>query len=171
MFCHMKSVLRLPATHLRSSASTCFLSQADTYLCAANWAQLRIVLPGTDVGVVSRWVGLHVGLPRWLSGKESTCQCCRCRFDLWVGKIPWRRKWQPTPVLRLENPMDRRAWQAAVTENCAWLSDWPHISSSHVKPDSQKSTHPQLCFSRCWKDLIRYFVHDCLYFRVFNEKC
>jgi len=22
----------------------------------------------------------------------------RCRFDLWVGKIPWRRAWQPTPV-------------------------------------------------------------------------
>ena len=21
------------------------------------------------------------------------------RFDPWVGKIPWRRKWQPTPVL------------------------------------------------------------------------
>ena len=21
------------------------------------------------------------------------------RFDLWVGKFPWRRKWQPTPVL------------------------------------------------------------------------
>ena len=21
------------------------------------------------------------------------------RFDAWVGKIPWRRKWQPTPVL------------------------------------------------------------------------
>ena len=20
-------------------------------------------------------------------------------FDTWVGKIPWRRKWQPTPVL------------------------------------------------------------------------
>ena len=20
-------------------------------------------------------------------------------FDPWVGKIPWRRKWQPTPVL------------------------------------------------------------------------
>ena len=25
-------------------------------------------------------------------------QCRRCRFDPWVGKIPWRRKWQPTPV-------------------------------------------------------------------------
>ena len=22
----------------------------------------------------------------------------RCRFDPWVGKIPWRRKWQTTPV-------------------------------------------------------------------------
>ena len=22
----------------------------------------------------------------------------RCRFDPLVGKIPWRRKWQPTPV-------------------------------------------------------------------------
>ena len=21
-----------------------------------------------------------------------------CRFDSWVGKIPWRWKWQPTPV-------------------------------------------------------------------------
>ena len=36
------------------------------------------------------------GLPRWLSGKESTCQCRRSRgywFDPWVRKIPWWRKW------------------------------------------------------------------------------
>ena len=26
-------------------------------------------------------------------------QCGRPRFDSWVGKIPWRRKWQPTPIL------------------------------------------------------------------------
>ena len=37
-------------------------------------------------------------LSRWLSGKESACQCRRCGFDPWVGKIPWRRKWQPTLV-------------------------------------------------------------------------
>ena len=40
-------------------------------------------------------------LPRWLSGKESACPCRshrRCGFDPWVRKIPWRRKWQPTPV-------------------------------------------------------------------------
>ena len=35
-----------------------------------------------------------------LSGKESACQCRRHKrhgFDPWVGKIPWRRGWQPTP--------------------------------------------------------------------------
>jgi len=37
------------------------------------------------------------GLPRWHI--ESTCQCRRCRFNPWLGKIPWRRKWLPTPVL------------------------------------------------------------------------
>ena len=37
-------------------------------------------------------------LPRWLSGKEYTCQCRRHGSDPWSMKIPWRRKWQPTPV-------------------------------------------------------------------------
>ena len=41
---------------------------------------------------------LCAGLPRWLSGKESACQCRRHGFDPWVGKIPWRGAWQPTPV-------------------------------------------------------------------------
>ena len=39
--------------------------------------------------------------PRWCSDKESTCQGRRHKrhgFDPWVGKIPWRRKWQPTPA-------------------------------------------------------------------------
>ena len=39
--------------------------------------------------------------PGVASGKESTCQCRRhksCKFDPWVGKIPWSRKQQPTPV-------------------------------------------------------------------------
>ena len=37
-------------------------------------------------------------LPWWLSGKEFTCQCRRHRLDPWVRKMPWRRKWQHTPV-------------------------------------------------------------------------
>ena len=33
----------------------------------------------------------------------------------WVGKIPWRWAWQPTPVfLPGRIPMDRGAWQATI---------------------------------------------------------
>ena len=39
------------------------------------------------------------GLPLWLRGESVCPQCGRPRFNPWVGKIPWRRKWQPTPVL------------------------------------------------------------------------
>ena len=49
---------------------------------------------------LSLCLGYILGLPRWLRGKESTCQCRHQTHGLnpWVGKIPWRRKWQPTPV-------------------------------------------------------------------------
>ena len=30
--------------------------------------------------------------------EEPAHQLRRCGFDPWVGKIPWRREWQPTPV-------------------------------------------------------------------------
>ena len=38
-------------------------------------------------------------LPWWLRWLSICLQCGRPRFDPWVGKIPWRRKWQSTPVL------------------------------------------------------------------------
>ena len=56
----------------------------------------------------------YSGLPWWLSGKESACQCRRCKLDPWVRKISWRRTWQPTLVFSLGNPMDSGAWQATV---------------------------------------------------------
>ena len=52
--------------------------------------------------------------------------------DPWVGKIPWRRAWQPTPVFLLENPMDRGAWWAAVhmvAESQTQLK-WPGTQAS-----------------------------------------
>ena len=45
----------------------------------------------------SVWVG-----DLWLSGKESACQHRRSKryeFNPWVKKIPWRRKWQSTPII------------------------------------------------------------------------
>ena len=40
----------------------------------------------------------------------------RDRSNPWVGKFSWRRKWQPTPVLCLENSMDKGAWWATSHE-------------------------------------------------------
>ena len=38
------------------------------------------------------------GLPRCLSSAESASRCRRCGFNPWFRKIPWKRKWQPTPL-------------------------------------------------------------------------
>ena len=60
------------------------------------------------------------GLPRWLGGKESACQFRRrkrSRFDPWIRKIPWSRKWQLTPVFlsgKSHGHMDGGAWPAIV---------------------------------------------------------
>ena len=43
----------------------------------------------TDYSVCGIIFGiLRNGLPWWLSGKESPCQCRRHRFDPWIGNIP-----------------------------------------------------------------------------------
>ena len=50
--------------------------------------------------------------------KTRGCLYCKHTIALVVLKgqqlVSRRRQWHPTPVLCLENPMDRGAWQAAV---------------------------------------------------------
>ena len=36
--------------------------------------------------------------------------CGRPEFDPWVRKIPWRRKWQPTPVFLSGKSHGQRTW-------------------------------------------------------------
>ena len=54
------------------------------------------------------------------SGKESACQYRRGRFNPWVGKIPWRSKWQPTPVFLPGKSHGHRslASELITTESC-----------------------------------------------------
>ena len=55
-----------------------------------------------------------MGFPGCTSGKKPTRQCRRpkrCGFSPWVGKNPWRRAWQPTPVfLPGESHGQRSPW-------------------------------------------------------------
>ena len=61
-------------------------------------------------------LGTGYRLPKWLSGKESTYQYRRHRFNSWVRKIHWRRKWQPTPVLLPEKSHGQRS----MAGYCPW---------------------------------------------------
>ena len=73
-------------------------------------------------------VPMHINrVLSWLSGKESACQCERNKrhgFNPWVGKIPWRRKWQPTPIFLLGNFQGQR--------NLAGYSQWDHKKSEAI---------------------------------------
>ena len=154
-----------------------FWGQADTYLCAANWVQLRMVLPGTGVGVVSRWWGYMWDFLGGSVVRNPPANAGDAGLISGWGRSPGEGNDNPLQYSCLENPMERGAWKAAVhgvTESQTWLSDWPHkleLTCRTRLTEECWDTHPQLCLSRCWKDLIWYFVHHCLYVRVFNEKC
>ena len=53
------------------------------------------------------------GLSRWFSGKESTGQCWRRRFNPWVGKIPWVVAQSLIHVWLFGTPWTA-AWQASL---------------------------------------------------------
>ena len=76
-----------------------FEGQADAVCACAQ--SLSCVQFFATPWTVAHQAPVSMGFPRqehWSGGKESACQCTRRGFDPWVGKIPWRRKWQPTPV-------------------------------------------------------------------------
>ena len=73
---------------------------------------LRHMVPMNPCFCVLLIKRVHCWWTGWLS-----FQCRRpgrCGFDPWVGKIPCRRKWQPTPIFFIgwDNLMDRGAWRA-----------------------------------------------------------
>ena len=60
-------------------------------------------------------------LPGGSDDKESVCNELRPGFNLWVGNIPWRRAWQPTPVFLPGESHEQRSM--------AGYSSWGHKES------------------------------------------
>ena len=94
---------------------------------------------------ISRLAEYSWSLPVWLSGKESTCLCRRRGLDPWYGKIPCRRKWQPTPVFLpgkshgQRNPAGYGPWgRKRVGHNRATKSSNKNIHHSHAHAASQR---------------------------------
>ena len=68
-----------------------------------------------------------LGLLSWHSGIESACQFRkhkRHEFNPWVRKIPWRRKWQPAPVLLLGKPHGQRSLAGYSPQGLRVRRDW-----------------------------------------------
>ena len=98
-----------------SSAESVMLPRASLFLNLLSLFGFPFLLPTPELFLFLRaplasfpfsiyQCGLNItfgNFSRGASGKEPSCQCRRQRrwgFDPWVGKIPWRRAWQPTPA-------------------------------------------------------------------------
>ena len=68
----------------------------------------------------------QVNFPGGSDNKVSVYKCGRPGFNLWVGKIPWRRKWQPTPVLLPRKSHGRRSLVQATVHAVA--KSWTRLS-------------------------------------------
>ena len=72
--------------------------------CSSSIIIFATVIESSDNGMLSLKIKLYsgaMGFPGSISGKESAFQCRRHKrhgFDPWVKKIPWSRKWRPTPM-------------------------------------------------------------------------
>ena len=114
------------------------------------------------VGMWEILIAVSPGLPWWLCSKESTCNAGDAG-DLgvipWVGKIPWRRKWQPTSVFLPgkshgeRGQVDRSPWGHKESDTTEWLSTHTHTPVSGWS-DSLPHPHP---FRSAWFWVLRPF--------------
>ena len=69
------------------------------------------------------------GILWWLIWYRICLQCSIPGFDPWVGKIPWRRKWQPTPVFSPRESHGQRRlvgyspWDCKELDTTEWLKE------------------------------------------------
>ena len=78
------------------------------------------------------------GFPGGTNGKEPTCQCRRhkrCGFNPWVGKILWRRAWQPTPVfLPRESSWTEKPGRLQSIGSQRVRHNWSDLACMHTIP-------------------------------------
>ena len=94
------------------------------------------------------------------SGKEFACQCGRRKIrgsDSWVGEIPWRKEWLPTPVFWLGkshgqrslvgySPWDGKEWteQLHIHTHTLSMNDQRVVQASLQKTSSRLTSAPKL---------------------------
>ena len=91
---------------------------------------------------------------------SSSLQCGRPRFDTWVGKIPWRMEWKPTPVFQ---PL-----QLHGQRSLASYSSWGHTKSDMTEVTQQQQVtkgaqNVYYLFFRNYRE-----VHNMLFFQIYK---
>jgi len=98
------------------------------------------------------WILTTYKTALWLCGKISACQCRRwnrCRFDPWVGKIPWNRKWQPAPVFLPGKSHGQRSLVGYSPRGCKELDTTEH---THTLPSQPRENQGfcEVLWERLW---------------------
>ena len=92
------------------------------------------------------------------NGTELACQCRRFKrlgFNPWVGKIPWSRKWQPTPVFLpglfpgQQSLVGHGPWghKESDTTECEHM----HACTQHYRSQLQPILWTELCSTKIHK--------------------
>jgi hypothetical protein len=115
----------LALEHTRTRPSTALRDIYHPYFCSCHSHSVPALFPNSAPTPC---------FPGDTVVKEPTCQGRRCGFNPWVGKIHWRRKWQPIPGSCLGNPMgSQRIWHNWATEH----SHMPLLLNDRIRVYSQ----------------------------------
>ena len=87
------NALRVESVHVMSYGVTlkCFSSSCSAWVCSWSTWQAR-----KSSVIAPFW--LQLGFPGGAVVKNLPANAGDAKDDFWVRKIPWSRKWQPTPV-------------------------------------------------------------------------
>ena len=102
-------------------------------------------MPNTGASWVAQWWRI------WL-------QCRRHRFNPWVRKTPWRRKWQPTPLFLPEKSHGQRS--------LAGYTPWGHKRVRHDWATEQQQQQRELHQHTHTHTIIFLGNKICIYERV-----
>ena len=95
--------------------------------------------------------------------KSVFLQCGRPGFDPWVGKIPWRRKWQPIPVFLPGEPMDGGAWWATIH---GVAKSQTQLSNQNIHTPRDQQFYFQISTQKTWNQRLRHLctkVHSIIF--------
>ena len=87
--------------------------------------------------------------------------CRRPRFGPWVGKIPWRRKWQPAPVFLPGESHGQSSLAGYSPQGCTEsdMTGRTHIHEHRASNQAEEWSQWEET-DQSWRESIRVRTHD-----------